>query len=111
MNHADNAAVFTRDDARTHWHDQALWFVRAKRDRMANSLPEWERLRETAAAIKANTISRLADLLEQFEANAAKLGVKVHWASTPAEHNEIVLGILQSHGVTRVVKSKSMLTE
>jgi L-lactate dehydrogenase complex protein LldF len=111
MNHADNAAVFTRDDARTHWHDQALWFVRAKRDRMANSLPEWERLRETAAAIKANTVSRLADLLEQFEANAAKLGVIVHWASTPAEHNEIVLSILQKHGVKRVVKSKSMLTE
>lgn len=111
MNHADNATVFTRDDARTHWHDQALWFVRAKRDRMANSLPEWEQLRETAAAIKAHTISRLADLLEQFEANAAKLGVKVHWASTPAEHNEIVLSILQKHGVKRVVKSKSMLTE
>ena len=111
MNHADNATVFTSDDARTHWHDQALWFVRAKRDRMANSLPEWEQLRETAAAIKGHTVSRLADLLEQFEANAAKLGVKVHWASTPAEHNEIVLSILQKHGVKRVVKSKSMLTE
>src|SRR5947208_1154592 len=32
MNHAANAAVFTKDDVRTHWHDQALWFVRAKRD-------------------------------------------------------------------------------
>ena len=111
MNHADNASVFTRDDARTHWHDQALWFVRAKRDRMANSLPEWETLRETAAAIKNHTVSRLADLLEEFESNATKLGATVHWASTPAEHNEIVLGILQKHGVTRVVKSKSMLTE
>ncbi len=111
MNHASNAAVFIRDNARTHWHDQALWFVRAKRDRMANSLPEWETLRETASAIKAHTVSRLADLLEEFEANATKLGAKVHWASTPAEHNEIVLSILRSHGVKRIVKSKSMLTE
>ncbi len=111
MDHAANATVFTRDDARTHWHDQALWFVRAKRDRMANSLPEWEVLRETAAAIKAHTISRLADLLEEFEANATKLGAKVHWASTPADHNQIVLDILQAHNVKRVVKSKSMLTE
>ena len=111
MNHADNAAVFTRDDARTHWHDQALWFVRAKRDRMANSLPEWETLRETAAAIKNHTMSRLADLLEEFESNATKLGATVHWAATPAEHNEIVLSILQKHNVKRVVKSKSMLTE
>lgn len=111
MDHAANATAFTRDDARTHWHDQALWFVRAKRDRMANSLPEWETPRETAGAIKAHTISRLADLLEQFEANATKLGATVHWASTPAEHNEIVLGILQKHNVKRLVKSKSMLTE
>ncbi len=111
MNHASNAAVFTRDDSRAHWHDQALWFVRVKRDRMANSLPEWELLRETAAAIKTHTISRIADLLEQFEANATKLGAAVHWASTPADHNQIVLDILQTHDVTRVVKSKSMLTE
>jgi L-lactate dehydrogenase complex protein LldF len=88
-----------------------LWFVRAKRDRMANSLPEWERLRETAAAIENHTVSRLADLLEEFESNATKLGATVHWAATPAEHNEIVLGILRKHNVKRVVKSKSMLTE
>ena len=111
MDHAANATVFTRDDSRAHWHDQALWFVRVKRDRMANSLPEWETLRETAGAIKAHTMSRLGDLLEQFEANATKLGATVHWASTTAEHNAIVLGILQKHNVKRVVKSKSMLTE
>jgi L-lactate dehydrogenase complex protein LldF len=111
FNHADDAARFVANHDRAKWHDQALWFVRQKRDRMANSLPEWETLRETAAAIKAYTVSHLADLLVEFERNAAALGVQVHWARNAAEHNEIVLGILQRHQVKKVAKSKSMLTE
>jgi L-lactate dehydrogenase complex protein LldF len=111
MPHATLAAEFVADEERTHWHDRALWFVRAKRDKMAHSLPEWETLRETAAQIKAHTVSRLADYLEQFAEQAERLGATVHWARNAAEHNEIVLGILRDHGAKRVVKSKSMLTE
>src|SRR5262245_3738630 len=111
MKHPDLAAKFVADRPRAHWHDETLWFVRVKRDRSAKSLPEWEVLRETASQIKAYTLSRLAELLEQFEANATRLGVKVHWAKDAAEHNEIVLKILQEHSVKHVVKSKSMLTE
>ena len=111
MNHPTAAAEFVANDKRAHWHDKALWFVREKRDRMAHGLPEWEILRETAAAIKAHTVTHLADLLEQFEENATKLGVTVHWARDGAEHNEIVHGLLKDHGVKKVVKSKSMLTE
>ncbi|HUY93365.1 MAG TPA: lactate utilization protein B [Pirellulales bacterium] len=109
--HAAAAAAFVADEPRTHWHDGALWFVRAKRDKAAQSLPEWELLRETASQIKGHTISQLADYLEQFERNAVRLGAQVHWARNAAEHNEIVLGILERHGVKRLVKSKSMLTE
>lgn len=109
--HALRAAEFVADSERAHWHDQALWFVRVKRDRMAQSLPEWETLRETAGAIKAHTMSRLGDYLEEFERRATALGAKVHWARDAAEHNAIVLSILQSHSVRKVVKSKSMLTE
>jgi L-lactate dehydrogenase complex protein LldF len=111
MNHPDTAAVFVADDARAHWHDQALWFVRAKRDRAARSLPEWELLRETAGRIKTHMISRLADYLEQFAEQAARRGAVVHWARDAAEHNQIVLDILRRHGARHVAKSKSMLTE
>jgi L-lactate dehydrogenase complex protein LldF len=109
--HSDTAAEFVADDARAHWHDQSLWFVRAKRDKVAATLPEWELLRERASGIKLHTMSRLGDYLEEFERNATRLGAKVHWARTPAEHNDIVLKIIQDHGATNVVKSKSMLTE
>lgn len=109
--HAGLANEFVRDQERAHWHDRALWFVRQKRDRMTKSLPEWERLRESASRIKAHTLSQLPKYLEQFEENATRLGAKVHWAKDAEEHNEIVHGILVSNRVQRVVKSKSMLTE
>jgi L-lactate dehydrogenase complex protein LldF len=111
MNHSTLAAEFIADRPRAHWHDQTLWFVRAKRDKAAHDVPEWEQLREAASQIKANTMANLADYLEQFEANAIRLGAQVHWAANAAEHNQIVLEILQRHDVRRLVKSKSMLTE
>jgi L-lactate dehydrogenase complex protein LldF len=109
--HPERAARFIELPQRAAWHDQSLWFVRARRDKAVRTLPEWESLREAAAAIKAHTVSRLADYLEEFERNATRLGVRVHWARDAHEHNQIVLQILQGHGVKRLVKSKSMLTE
>lgn len=109
--HPTYAAKFVENLQRTRWHDQALWFVRAKRDKAAASLPEWETLRERASQIKQHTVAHLADYLEQFADRAAKLGVHVHWAVDGDEHNRIVLEILQRHGVQKVAKSKSMLTE
>lgn len=111
MNHSVAAAEFVADREHAHWHDQALWFIRAKRDKCAHGLPEWETLRELAAQIKQHTIAHLADYLEQFERNATRLGAVVHWARDPGELNSIVHGLLKKHGVTQVVKSKSMLTE
>jgi len=111
LSHAKAAARFIADSQRAHWHDRALWFVRAKRDKAVAAVPEWELLREKASRIKAHTQSRLADYLEEFEENAKRLGVQVHWAHDAAEHNRIVLDILTQHEVRKVVKSKSMLTE
>ena len=108
--HPAAAAVFLRDSERAAWHDEALWFVRQKRD-TATALPEWEALRDAGAALKAHAMGRLAELLETFETHATAAGVVVHWARDAAEHNAVVLDILRSAGATRVAKSKSMLTE
>jgi len=109
--HPKLAAEFIKDKDRAHWHDQSLWFVRSKRDKAVQQLPEWELLREQASKIKSYVVSHLPDLLEEFEKNAKAKGVHVHWARDAKEHNEIVHGILERHQVKRVVKSKSMLTE
>ncbi|MEZ6122944.1 MAG: lactate utilization protein B [Planctomycetaceae bacterium] len=111
MSHPSLAGAFTANRDRAHWHDRALWFVREKRDRMASSVPEWEDLRQHASAIKMHTMSQLPHYLEQFEKNAIAAGAQVHWAIDGDEHNRIVHEILQRHGVRKLVKSKSMLTE
>ncbi len=109
--HPTAAAKFIADGERMRWHDTSVWRSRGRRDIAAHGLPEWETLRDFASKIKQYTMSRLDELLEEFEANATRLGAQVHWARNPAEHNAIVAGILQRHGATQVVKSKSMLTE
>jgi L-lactate dehydrogenase complex protein LldF len=111
VDHAGAAKAFNADVARTDWHDDALWFVREKRDRAAASVPDWEDLRERASAIKEHALSHLDEYLVQFEANALANGMQVHWARDADEHNRIVLAILSEAGATRLVKSKSMLTE
>jgi L-lactate dehydrogenase complex protein LldF len=114
IEHATLARQFVADDARTDWHDQTLWMVRQKRDRMAQSLPEWEALREWASQIKSHSLSRLSQYLEQLEANAEANGIRVHWATDADDHNRLVEQIIRQssnpEGI-RVVKSKSMLTE
>jgi len=111
VDHAAAAARFVADDARAHWHDQALWWVRKKRDVASSAVPDWELLRDAAAGIKAHTLSRLAAYLEQFEQQATSRGAQVHFARDASEHNAIVHRILSERGITKLVKSKSMLTE
>lgn len=109
--HPEAAATFLKNKERVQWHDETLWFVRHKRDKIVNEIPEWEQLRELASQIKDHTLSRLDEYLQAFEAAAISNGVTVHWAADAAEHNRIVHGIMQKHGAQKIVKSKSMLTE
>lgn len=111
VDHAAAAARFNADPDRVTWHDAALWFVREKRDQAVAEVPEWEALRDLASSIKEHTLSRLDEYLLAFETAATTNGATVHWARDAEEHNRIVHGILESHGVSKLVKSKSMLTE
>src|SRR5206468_8095815 len=49
--------------------------------------------------------------LEIFERNAKAHGATVLWAQTPADVNALVLDIASRHGVRKVIKSKSMVSE
>ncbi|MGI6573095.1 MAG: LutB/LldF family L-lactate oxidation iron-sulfur protein [Fermentimonas sp.] len=109
--HAHKAGKFLKNENRASWHDQTLWIVRQKRDKIAHTVPEWEQLREQASKIKQHTLSNLDNYLKQFEENALKNGAKVHWASDATRFNKIVFDIIQGNRASKVVKSKSMLTE
>jgi L-lactate dehydrogenase complex protein LldF len=111
LSHADAAEQFNTDESRVDWHDSALWFIREKRDKAVKQIPEWELLRGVASDIKDNVLTNLDVYLTDFEAKATQNGLKIHWAADAAEHNQIVLDIIKKHGVQKMVKSKSMLTE
>ena len=95
----------------SNWLNKSLWYVRDKRDIASKNIPEWESLRKEASNIKAHTISHLDSYLEEFEKNALKNGIKIHWAIDSDEHNKIVEKILKNKNAKKIVKSKSMLTE
>ncbi|MCD0488948.1 lactate utilization protein [Pedobacter sp. MC2016-14] len=109
--HAEAAAEFIKDGERTDWHDETLWFVRAKRDLAAHGLPEWEQLRDWASEIKNHTLSNISQYLTAFEKNANANGITVHWAADAEEHNRIIHKLIKDNGIEKIVKSKSMLTE
>jgi len=109
--HSKKALEYQTEPEVVTRHDRTFWNVRAKRDTMAQGLPEWEALRDAADRIKKHTETHLDEYLLKFEASASRNGVHVHWAEDAEEYNRIVHDILSAHNVRKVVKSKSMLTE
>ena len=109
--HTSAAKGFLKDSEKAKWHDATFWSVRGKRDNIAMHLDEWEQLRQMASDIKKHTITHLDHYLDLFASNAERNGAIVHWAKDAEEFNSIVLDIIKSHGVSKMVKSKSMLTE
>ena len=72
------AARFIADEVHESTHDRLVWGMRHNRDMAVAGVPEWEELRELASRIKEHTLTHLDRYLEEFEANATKLGTHVH---------------------------------
>jgi L-lactate dehydrogenase complex protein LldF len=85
-------------------------FVTARRTALAD-LPDAERLRDRARAIREATLVRLDHYLELLAVQVERAGGVVHWARDGAEARAIVVGLAGDRGVRIVAKSKSMATE
>ena len=109
--HAKAAKAFLSDKVNAEWHDKTLYMVRTKRDRLSHAIPEWEELRHAVRDMKLYSNSHLPELIEEFEKNATANGCHVHYAKDAEEYCSIIEGILRNHGVHKLVKSKSMLSE
>ena len=94
-NHAEAAAAFLKNEQRADWHDQSLWSVHKKREEAIKNIPEWEQLREIASTAKRHVLANLDKYLIEFEKNALKNNVMVHWAKNGGEHNEIIKSIIK----------------
>ena len=90
---------------------RAMSGLMEKRQAVFPDPEEWQKLRELGSSIRENALRKLPELLEQLEANCTTNGIKVHWAETIDEANDLVLGISQRHNVKKVVKGKSMVSE
>jgi L-lactate dehydrogenase complex protein LldF len=86
-------------------------FVRGRADRVAELGGNYEEIRSAAASIRERVLVNLDLYLAEFERNATARGATVHWAETREDVNRIVCDIARRHGVKKVVKSKSMVTE
>jgi len=74
-------------------------------------LPEFDKLREQARAIKDHVLANLDLYLERYEAEAQKRGTQVHWCRTPQEARDAVLAICRRLGAKTVTKGKTMIGE
>jgi L-lactate dehydrogenase complex protein LldF len=85
-------------------------FVSARKSAITE-LDDFEATREASRAIRQRALDDLDVWLAMFEENAAARGAKVLFAQTPAEVNKLVLHIACRHGVRKIIKSKSMVSE
>ncbi len=72
---------------------------------------DFEELRTRLAAIKDDALDRNEELLARFEENARAHGSVVLRARDGAEANAAILEICRRHGVRKMAKSKSMVSE
>jgi L-lactate dehydrogenase complex protein LldF len=72
---------------------------------------ETEAYRELSHRVRLKALRQLPELLERLEANCEANGIRVHWAETVEEANEVVLQIARSHEARYFVKGKSMVSE
>jgi L-lactate dehydrogenase complex protein LldF len=86
-------------------------FVRTRRETALSTFPDAAAAQAYGAAIRAEAIARLPELLEEFEKNALANGARVFWARDAKEANEYIVQLAKERGIEYVTKGKSMVTE
>jgi L-lactate dehydrogenase complex protein LldF len=108
-----------KDNARKALADRelqsALKFVEvnfiARRQEVADKLPEFEALRDSARDIKNHTLAHLDLYLEAYEERVKAQGGQVHYAIDSDDARRIVLDICKSLDARTATKGKSMIGE
>ncbi len=72
---------------------------------------DWQGLRDKAKQVKNNALMSLQERIIEFEQNATKNGIHVHFASTSDDACEIIYQIIKDNNVDKILKGKSMASE
>jgi len=81
------------------------------RSRAVEEYPAMDAMRDRAREIRLHTLANLDRYLAQFADALETAGGQVFFAADAHEANDYVVQLARARGVTRIVKSKSMLTE
>jgi L-lactate dehydrogenase complex protein LldF len=111
FNFSQNIAIALKDTQLRNNLKKGMGSMILKRQAIFSDPEFTEQLRDHGAEIRRRTLNKLPELLEQLEQKCIENGIKVYWAETPDEGNQIVRDIIQQHGATKVVKGKSMVSE
>ena len=107
-------AALKDEQLRANVH-RATKTIRGKRADRVAEMPDWEALRDAAAAIKAHTLAHLDHYLLQFEENCVRAGGVVHWARDADEANAIAVALVKHYGGdeagVEVIKVKTMTSD
>ena len=98
------------DELRSNFRG-AMDYLVEKRKNAFSDLDELETLREQCKLIKQRSLVKLPILLELLEQQLTQNGIKVHWAETCSQANEIISAIIADKDGKTVVKGKSMVSE
>lgn len=90
----------------------AMDTLRGNRKKLINArFTDWQGLRDKGRELKQKNLRHLDEILETFEKNATRNGMKVHWARNANEANEIIFNLMQEKGISKILKGKSMASE
>lgn len=78
---------------------------------ISTKFTDWDGLRNKAKAVKNNALSNLKERLLEFEENATKNGMNVHFANTKEDACEIIYQLMIEKNINKVLKGKSMASE
>jgi len=83
----------------------------AGRAQAITELDDFEATRDDAIVRRNRALANLDVWIERFEQQATARGATVLFAETPADAAKLVVEIARKHGVRKVTKSKSMVSE
>ena len=63
---------------------------------------DWQGLRKKAQQAKNNALMSLEERLLEFEKNATKNGIQVHWASSSDDACEIIYTLMQEKNIKKI---------
>ncbi len=111
MHFKERAHVKLNDEVLRHNLEKIQGKFVAKRRASLVELDDFEATRDAGKAIRQRALDDLDVWLEKFEQSATERGATVLFAQNPAEINKLVLEIAARHGVRKIIKSKSMVSE